>query len=74
MTLEERFFCAINWKAGDHITLTTWRLGFQPSRYLRCKTTGREVIFRYIKRAEHIHAMSQTLSCASVQLTLIVAI
>lgn len=60
MTSRERILAAWDGSPTDYVPLTTWCFGLRPPRELRWrKADGREVVYWYSLRMEHIHAIPQ---------------
>jgi hypothetical protein len=50
---------AWNGQPVDHVPLTTWCFGVEAPPHLRWEREGREVVYWYSKRMEHIHTLPQ---------------
>lgn len=59
MTSLERIVAAWTGKKGDHVPLTTWAFGLNPSAELQWEAEGVKREFWYSMRLEHIHTLPQ---------------
>jgi len=59
MTSKERMITAIKGEEPDRVPLYCWVFGFTAPEHLRWREEGREVLYWYTMRLEHIHTLPE---------------